>query len=175
MLSMGAKREKAFTPSGVTGHDPLTAGSQGHPRLPCDRKWDFFNRSPWKEPLKRVWYCSHHGIKHIKWASITSKGTVNSIQVGWVRGPGREGLRFWTASKSPSETIIKNDIFGVWRRITDLLATAPSPAMQSNFLFLPSIFTVDEITIRLSAYFFLSTKRCVTTPTLANSFHPNPA
>lgn len=98
-------------------------------------KQDVFNRRPRKEPMKRVSGFSHHEIKHIKRAPITSKGTVSSIKIGWMyycSGQGRP--TFLDCIKSPLRD--KNEMLGVWCWITDLLATASSPEMQTNFFFL---------------------------------------
>lgn len=49
------------------------------------------------------------------------------------------------------------------------------PRDAKELSILPFHFIVDKITIRLFSDSFLSTEKCLTTPTLANSFHSNSA
>lgn len=104
----------------------------------------FFNRSLLKEPMKRVPSFSHHKIKHIKWASIISKGIVNSIKGDECIGQ-RGKVYVLGPHQKPPQKWLKNEMLGIWCWITDLLTMASSLEMHRNILFLLSLLLLTKL------------------------------
>lgn len=146
MLCTGANRKKLFTPCGATGHNPLTVG---------------IHRNILDLYVTANMTCSIEAHERILWrghavAPIMESNTSNELpsplEVQSIdpsrmeHGPGQWGLCFGTTSKPLSEMIIKNEVLGVWCWVTtDLLAQAPFPVMQRNFLFPLSILLLTRL------------------------------